>query len=172
MRSMTQSSALRGSNGLPRMAGLGVVMRRAHRQDATNTPGSTARRNACQPVGRSPAQSTALRGEDGLARVRAGHAQHDAKHCFARLERPATDGRPGGGNEKNPSAGRHQFAPIKANKPVTPALGVVSGRAHRQDATSTPSSTARRNAAGALRERQNRPDTTLDVNLVRCHAVA
>ena len=117
-----------------------------------------ARREGSEPVGRSPTQSTALRGEDGLAGVRAGRAKPGAKHCFARLERPATDGRPGGGNEKSPSAGRHQFAPIKANKPVMPALGVVMGRTHRQDATKTPSSTARRNAAtgrvaSALRER-------------------
>ena len=88
MHSMTQSTALRGSNGLPRMAGLGVVIGRAHRQDATKSPLSKRTSQSCQ----------------------AGHAQHDAKHCFARLERPATDGRPGGGNR----------------------------RAHRQDATKSP----------------------------------
>ena len=96
------------------------------------------KRYGSEPVGRSPAQSTALRGEDGLARVRAGHAQHDAKHCFARLERPATDGRPGGGNGKSPSAGRHQDTQFNSETRRLPGLGVVSGRAHRQDATRHP----------------------------------
>ena len=39
-RSRTQSTALRGEDGPPRMAGLGVVCGTAHRQDATNSNGS------------------------------------------------------------------------------------------------------------------------------------
>ena len=47
-RSATQSTALRGEDGPPRMAGLGVVSGRAHRQDTTNT-GSSKRKGRSGP---------------------------------------------------------------------------------------------------------------------------